>query len=291
MDFSVIIPTYKDWQRLGKCVNRLLDSDTGKITFEIIIVDNDSNHNPPGFLKGLSNVKILHEPVSGSYIARNTGAAEATGHYLAFTDADCLPDRNWLNNAFVQFKTEKCDLIGGRVDIFKAEGASETAYIYDKHTAFPQYKNVPRGHSVTANLFVKESVFRSLSGFDSSLKSGGDWEFTSRAVEADYRLVYADSVIVFHPARSSVKSIFKKQKRLYTWGYKNVRDKYGHSGVRILCSNLIRGFKKPFVHSKKPDKFSEKIILFILSGSLYLFRIAIHILLIFSFMDPEKIRE
>ena len=40
--------------------------------------------------KGVRHVKCAKQ---GSYTARNRGVAHAAGDILAFTDADCIPDR------------------------------------------------------------------------------------------------------------------------------------------------------------------------------------------------------
>jgi len=40
--------------------------------------------------------RLLRESSPGSYAARNAGLRAAHGKVLAFTDFDCVPDRNWL---------------------------------------------------------------------------------------------------------------------------------------------------------------------------------------------------
>ncbi|TVR66476.1 MAG: glycosyltransferase family 2 protein [Candidatus Competibacteraceae bacterium] len=40
--------------------------------------------------------RIVVCPTPGAYAARNAGIAAARGEVLAFTDADRIPDRNWI---------------------------------------------------------------------------------------------------------------------------------------------------------------------------------------------------
>lgn len=292
-DFSVIIPTYRDWDRLNLCIKRLVDQENDGIDFEIIVVNNDAEHRPPDYFENYvnRNVTIIHEPTPGSYAARNTGAKLAKGEYLAFTDADCLPDKQWLFNANKVFEKTNCDLIGGRIDLFKPVDGGDWAFIYEKNTSFRQHIHVEQGKSVTANLLMKRDVFKSLNGFDHALKSGGDWEFTERAVNNGFRMVYGDDVIVQHPSRKSIRKILKKQKRFAAWGYLNVKNRHGHSGFRIIGSNLMRGTPAAFKSVKYPDKITEKLIVLLISLEIHVFKIALKILFLLKLLDPEKIRE
>lgn len=291
MKFSVIIPTYNDWERLQTCVNSIMSSQLElNRDYEIIVVDNASTHEPPKSLMNREGLLLVHETTPGSYAARNSGAKHARGTYLAFTDSDCVPCKYWLENACAVFSEKQCSLIGGRIDLFRVEGSSRWAYVYEKHTAFPQEKNVPKGHSVTANLFVKREVFEGLGGFNAEIKSGGDWEFSRRAVDAGYKLIYAGNVKVKHPARSTVRAIFRKQRRFSAWGYLNTQREYGHSGIRMFlsqCRNIGAISRK----TRKPDHLNEKGIVFLISTGLYFYRLLLYILIMLRVINPGQIRE
>jgi glycosyltransferase involved in cell wall biosynthesis len=291
IEFSVIIPTYDDWHRLEKCLEQLHPSVQGSVEYEIIVVDNAPGHNPPGWLVDLPHVRLLHEPSPGSYAARNRGAVTASGKFLAFTDADCIPDSSWLRNASRFFNEQHCDMIGGNVTIFREAQGSRWPYVYEKHVAFRQSRNVSKNESVTANFFVRRDVFEHLGGFDRDIKSGGDFEFSGRAVNNGYSLQYAENVVVLHPARTTLASLFKKQKRFAAWGYLNVRKSHGHSGFRILMSNLIHGLPGIMRRSRRPEELNEKLIVFFISAALYVYSILLHFLICLHLMDPHLIRD
>jgi len=202
-----------------------------------------------------------------------------------------MPDKNWLKHAMRTFNKTGCDMIGGHIEIYREKGSSKWAYIYEKNTAFPQSKNVEAGKAVTANLIVKKEVFENLEGFNSKLKSGGDWEFSKRAVQAGYSLLYDDNVVVKHPARESIRAIFKKQKRLSAWGYLNARKRFGYSGLRIVAGNLYYGLGKVFRSAKTGKKINEKTIIVVISFGLYLFKSLIQLMIVLGFLKPENIRE
>src|SRR5690554_883295 len=98
--FSVIIPTYRD-ERLKLCLFSLASQSLPNNNFEVIVVNNDPEDLIDVNLEHYKSldIKIVYEPVAGSYAARNTGILYASGKILAFTDSDCIPDVDWLQNA------------------------------------------------------------------------------------------------------------------------------------------------------------------------------------------------
>ena len=289
MKFSVIIPTYNDWDRLMRCLDALQRQTMDKGQFEVIVVDNSKMGKVPEEITLPDGITLIHEPERGSYSARNTGAGRATGEKLAFTDADCIPDKNWLARAEDCFKQSDCELLGGKIQIFQDDKKNKYGYLYERITAFPQHENVPAGKGVTANLFVEKAVFDALGGFDSVLKSGGDWDFTIRCVDKGYEMIYCENVQVLHPART-LAGIFEKQKRLTCGGALYVKKKYGHGYLRSLGSHVIHG---PGLRENASDKISEdrRTFIYLIDILKYLYIMALYGGLILRLINPNKERE
>lgn len=93
-------------------------SNFSKNNFEVIIVNNDPNDSIPLELILPDNMIIINESKPGSYAARNSAMKIAKGNILAFTDSDCIPDKDWLNNAYKYFKNNISDRVGGKIDLF-----------------------------------------------------------------------------------------------------------------------------------------------------------------------------
>src|SRR5690606_18431287 len=115
---SIIIPTYKDWQRLSLCLEALSKQTFPAENFEVIVVNNDPDDVVPTFISLPETWQIVSERKSGSYAARNRGLLLAKGEILGFTDSDCLPDKDWIYNAVSIFEERKCDRIAGDIQIF-----------------------------------------------------------------------------------------------------------------------------------------------------------------------------
>lgn len=289
MKFSVIIPTYNDWHRLQQCVKALENQTLPRNQYEIIVVDNSEYGVIPEEVHFPCRVQLIHEPKPGSYAARNRGATIATGEIFAFTDSDCIPDKNWLKNA-QKYLNEDNDLVGGKVEIFQSEGGSKYGYLYEHATAFPQHNNVPMGKGVTANLFVKKDLFQQIGGFNATIKSGGDWEFTIRCTRAGHHMAYADDVQVNHPARN-LHTIFKKHYRLTCGGALKAKREYGHSGLRMLGSHIKSGFTGRKKRTTVELSIKERLIINSIDLMKFMYRTIIYLGVSVRLINPDKVRE
>ena len=206
---SVLIPVYRDWDRLRDCLDALAAQTWPAEDFEIIAINNDHGPAPAGFER--PGLTLLQEPRGHSYAARNAGLAVARGQVLAFTDADCRPEPGWLAAGWAALQGE-AELVGGRVGIFIERPGLLAEY--DRLFAFPQERYVSQGTSVTANLFVKREVFERIGPFNGEMQSSGDFELCRRAGRAGFRLVYAAEAAVQHPARDELGALLRKNRRV-----------------------------------------------------------------------------
>ena len=208
---SVVIPVRNGVPQLARLLDAL-HAQEGVTPVEVIVVDNASTDatvalatNHP--IKPL----VVSEPGIGSYRARNTGAAHATGEILAFTDADCLPNPRWLLEGLTAL--EHADLAGGGVVPVTGPNPSVWAH-YDATFYLRQEHNVGGGFAATANLFVKRATFDKVDGFNADFVSGGDHDFSIRARAVGAELVYAPNASVEHTCRRTMGEVWKLQTRI-----------------------------------------------------------------------------
>lgn len=212
---SVIIPVFNDVVGLGRCLAALSRQTLPRDAFEVLVVNNGGSADLSPALAQLQGVILLNEPTPGSYAARNHGITHAKASVFAFTDADCTPHPDWLEQAVARLPETRDTILGGRIDVYAQDPAHPTfAEHYDLALAFPQRHYVEvQGYSVTANLVVPRRVLDHAGPFDAKLKSGGDKEWCQRAVGKGFTLRYADDVVVAHPARTSVAELVSKRQR------------------------------------------------------------------------------
>jgi GT2 family glycosyltransferase len=86
---TVIIPTFNRWPSVGAAIGSVFDQSYDD--FELIVVDDGSTDGTASELaKFGSRLRLLNQPNRGVSSARNLGAREARGRYLAFLDSDDL---------------------------------------------------------------------------------------------------------------------------------------------------------------------------------------------------------
>ena len=96
MDFSIVVPFFNAEKFIERCVQALVAQTFPADRYEILMVDNNSQDSSAGIVRRFERVKLLQETEQGSYAARNRGIQDARGSIVAFTDPDCVPREDWL---------------------------------------------------------------------------------------------------------------------------------------------------------------------------------------------------
>lgn len=92
IDLSVIIVSYKGWDKLMKCLSALNGFKGDKFSFEVIVVDNNSDDNNIFKIeKQFASFKFIHNEVNGGYAnGNNLGSKAANGEYLLILNPDTV---------------------------------------------------------------------------------------------------------------------------------------------------------------------------------------------------------
>lgn len=217
MKVSVIVPTYCDAEQLELCLKALEHQTLASQNYEVIVVNNNVNDNLEPLIARFSKAILVVEPKPGSYSARNAGLDIASGEIIAFTDADCIPEPDWLEKGRARLvATPNCGLVAGNIRLFYRDpDAPNPCELYEQLFAFPQKRFLEQDHyGATANVFTYRKVIDDVGGFDSELKSGGDLHWGQKVYAAGYAMVYAPEVCINHPARSGIQELHKKLRRV-----------------------------------------------------------------------------
>ncbi|RJP75612.1 MAG: glycosyltransferase [Desulfobacteraceae bacterium] len=217
---SVIIPAFND-PRIQIALEALLKQTCPKDQYEIIIADNGSTDDTRSIIESYCNnypdhILIVHEKkIQSSYAARNKALHFARGNYIAFTDSDCIPDKDWVKNGISALIQEGANCGGGRIDFFFKSNQPNIYEYLDSARKLDQKSYIlSTGFAATANFFIKRDLFEKYGEFRHDLISGGDYEFGRRLTNAGEKIIYIPNAVVRHPARNSFKQIFKKTVRV-----------------------------------------------------------------------------
>ncbi len=232
---GIVVPVYNDWHRLQLCLEALARQSYPSERVRVRVVDNGSTDWPshPSFPLALEVIVHGHP---GSYGARNQAALGWGVDVLAFTDADCQPDPEWISSGVraLQWDGSSQRLVAGRIVLEARLPAAPTPGEHlDQILGFDQARTVRRaGFGVTANLFVAQACFQELGGFDRRTLSGGDRDFCHRAVDAGSDLLFAADAVVRHPARDW-SELVRKQRRI-VGGRLSLAGDYPISRLKVL---------------------------------------------------------
>lgn len=260
MIISVVIPHYQDIKRLLVLLESLEGQSLEKENWEVIVVNNDPEL-PLVLPKDFSvpyPLQILEEKKPGSYVARNKGIAEAKGQIIAFTDSDCLPDKDWLKNALEMFSQDYKKEIGiltGPVPLFfKKPKCLTDAEIYEKYTGFTTEVYANEGHAITANWFSYKSSLEEFGCFNEELKSNGDSELSGK-ISQKYIIIYRDNILVRHPARHQTSDLVNKYQRLlggtYTRRFQGKKADFRRFFLDFILRRYRFALKKIFTITPK----------------------------------------
>jgi glycosyltransferase involved in cell wall biosynthesis len=215
--FSVIVPTFNRPGRLRECIEALAAMDYPADEFEIVVVDDGSDSpldDVVASFRDHTHVRLLHQENAGPASARNHGAREAKGRFLAFTDDDCCPSRTWLQ-AFEQRLTRDPDVMAGGSTVNRLKDnifseASET--LLQALCVFSNQDPENGRFFASNNIAMGRDPFMELDGFDETfpLAAAEDRDFCNRWTHAGRRLVTVPDALVHHGHAHTLRSFLRQ---------------------------------------------------------------------------------
>ncbi len=114
-ELSVVIASFNARQTIEACLESLENQATPHL-FEIVVVDSSNDGTAAVVEKRFPSVRLHHfrdRKFCGD--ARNMGIARSSGPIVAFLDADCTVEKNWVNEVIKAHQTPHL-AVGGVVD-------------------------------------------------------------------------------------------------------------------------------------------------------------------------------
>jgi glycosyltransferase involved in cell wall biosynthesis len=149
--------------------------------------------------------------------ARNRGIAESGGEILAFIDADCIVDPQWLTALVKPFEDPEVGCVGGELRHAPAETTAErqAVRLLGEWQQFAISSNP--AYAITANAAYRRDDLERIGGFDPHMTRAQDVELGLRFHRhSDLRLAYGKGAIARHRNRSTQIGFFRQQ---LGWAY------------------------------------------------------------------------
>jgi len=196
-----------------KTIDAFLDSVAGQIKKpdEVIVVDGGSVDWTVEKMqkKGLDNLnlRIIIEPGANRSQGRNIGAKKATGEILAFTDAGCILDKNWLQEITKPFSDPKVKLVSGYYK-GKAKNTFEKCVI-PYVLVMPDKVNPNNFYPASRSMAIRKEVFWQFGGFPENFSDNEDFVFAQRLISGGIKPFFAQKAIVEWLPRSNLHDFWK----------------------------------------------------------------------------------
>lgn len=263
---SVIIPTYNSEKTIEACLKSLLKQFFPRKQYEIIVVDDGSTDRTVELVSKYP-VKLFKQLHKGPAAARNFGAKRAKGKILLFTDADCVPDKNWVRHMTEPFKNEQIVGVSGTYKILNKNKliARFVGYeIEERHKILAKQRYIDFIGTFSAG--YRKGIYFKFGGFDAKfgMASGEDPDLSFNISKSGGKMVFQPKAFVYHNHPDTL--------------WKFLKQKFWRGYWRVLLYKKHK--EKIFRHSYTPKSlFLEEA----LTGLTFL-------LLFFSFLEVIPVR-
>ncbi|CAI9003107.1 glycosyltransferase involved in cell wall biosynthesis [Pseudomonas sp. 29] len=194
---SIVIPMFNEARHIGRTLLAAQKAaHAANVECELIVVDNGSTDQGPHIARQFG-AQVLVQPGLLIGALRNRGTAIATGEWLAFIDADIEMPESWLKPLFDIEASGQADVFG--LDLHTPAEAPWYATAWQRRTTRASSQ---ASHVVdwlpSSNLLMRRGWFDKVGGFNESLRTGEDKEFTLRLHEQGARLLSINDNVALH---------------------------------------------------------------------------------------------
>ena len=210
MKISVIVPAYNEEKLLPATLQSIGKAMRGFTTSgwetELIVCDNNSTDRTAELARA-AGARVVFEPVNQIGRARNAGAANASGEWLVFVDADSHPSEALFADVAQAIQSGRC-LAGGST--VKLEGRYPVAsLITEGWNLLSRLKKWAAGSFI----FCEAAAFREVGGFSHELYASEELELFQRLKRLAKQRRKRIAILHRHPLVTSARKM-----HLYTPG-------------------------------------------------------------------------
>lgn len=208
---SIVVCSYNGARTLRECMVSL--QDLHYPNYEVIFVDDGSKDNTQEIMKDFPRVRNIIQKNRGLSVARNVGIAAAKGEVVAFTDSDCMADRDWLYFLVHALLSADFAAVGGpnisppatdwiQAVVGAAPGSPSHVLLTDTIAE----------HVPGCNMAYHKWALDEIGGFDPEYrKAGDDVDVCWRLMQRGYQIGFSPAAVVWHYRRFEVRTYFSQQ--------------------------------------------------------------------------------
>jgi len=241
---SIVVCTYNRKNLLKECLTSIYLQDYPKSRFEIIVVDGGSTDGTKELCREeFPSVRLVIESKGELAHARNRGAELASGSIVAFTDDDCIVDKDWVKNLAAGFRFSRRIMgVGGPVYPLYPEMIPNKIYVKAALGLYCEGEELKLTQCIiTSNAAFKKEIFNAtkfneklaVTRKKKSLSSGEDVAFCESIIRSGHQLLYTPYARAYHQVRKDMLRVPYIIKRAFYSGITQTRIWLSFSQSRI----------------------------------------------------------
>jgi glycosyltransferase involved in cell wall biosynthesis len=224
MKVSVVIPAYNAESTIGQAVEQSFAQAREPLEIEVIVVDDGSKDDTAKVAES-AGATVIRQENAGPAAARNRGWESATGQVICFTDSDCIPVADWLENLLEGFNESQVGAVAGSYEIANTNSWLARwvhREIVERHRKMPGFIRAFGSY----NLAIPRYVLRATGGFNPTYRqaSGEDNDFSYRIIKEGWRIAFRPQAKVAHYHPEKVWKYLLEQYRHGFWRAKLYKD-------------------------------------------------------------------
>ncbi|MFF2270103.1 glycosyltransferase [Cellulosimicrobium cellulans] len=226
-ELSVVIAAFDAQDTLDEQLDALAGQDVG-FAFEVLVCDNGSRDTTPDLVRRRQE----HEPWlrlvdasarRGPSAARNIGAGQARGRFLAFCDADDVVGQDWLAGMHDALQDDEFVTGSWEGDRLNSGDGTAVSWMVESVYRMDFLPWLPATGAGTMG--IRRAVFEEAGGFDERLATNEDTDLSWRVQLAGHRLVHHPEIVLHVRKRDGLRAIFR-QAYAYGAGDRLLRHRY-----------------------------------------------------------------
>lgn len=215
---SVVVPARGLTTALFECLAVLDRQSLSRDRYEVIVCVDEARSEGHERIPRAFRARVVRQHGTGVPSARNQGLTAATGRWVAFTDADCLPARTWLASLLgaVDAAVSSGEVVlgaAGQVIGYRSE--TQAARFVDltggldprRHLSHPRYPWAP-----TANVLYAREALLAVGGFDGRFATYEGCDLHTRLRRnVGGQFLLEPRAVVFHRHRAGWRPYWRQQ--------------------------------------------------------------------------------
>ncbi len=208
---SVVVCAHDAADTLDDCLTSLADLNYPDV--EVIVVNDGSKDETGSVARRYPDVRVIDIPNGGLSAARNAGLAAAGGDIVAYTDADCRVDADWLTYLVHPMLVSDVVGVGGpnvvptddpwvAQCVARAPGGPTHVMLDDRIAE----------HVPGCNMAFRRESLVAVYGFNPVyLRAGDDVDICWRLQAKNLQVAFAPAALVWHHRRASLRAYWRQQ--------------------------------------------------------------------------------